>query len=192
MADHKTCPSCGWVLHGHARSEALTCDACGMIVPRGLLPDDPSSKLKIVDTDLMSSRSEAVVNAVNTVGVMGKGVALLFKKKYPDYFSSYAKACRSGTIRIGSVFEYELGSAGPPSWILSVPTKRHWRDPSGIADVERGVEALWRSILHLKIGSVSVPALGCGEGGLSFSRVGPILVKYLSSLSCEVFIHMPR
>lgn len=192
MADHKTCPSCGWVLHEHARSETMRCDACGMFVPRGLLPDDPSSKLKIIDADLMSSRSEAVVNAVNTVGVMGKGVALLFKKKYPEYFSSYANACRVGDVRIGSIFEYQLGYSGVPSWILSVPTKRHWRDSSSIVDVERGIEALARSVVRLGIRSVSVPALGCGEGGLSFSRVGPILVKHLSILDCEVFIHMPR
>lgn len=148
---------------------------------------------RIVDApgDLLAADVDALVNAVNCVGVMGKGIALQFKAEHPLNFAAYAEACRRGEVRPGRVF------VGPASgerarWILNVPTKRHWRDRSRLADVEAGLADLAARVVELGVGSLAVPALGCGLGGLSWSQVRPLIVDHLAPTGARVLIFGPR
>jgi O-acetyl-ADP-ribose deacetylase (regulator of RNase III) len=130
-----------------------------------------------VNGNVLDADVDAVVNPVNCAGVMGKGLALQFKKKYPDVFREYARACRSGEVVPGRMHIVERGSAARPRFIVNFPTKRHWRDASRIEDIERGLEALVAEIQVRRIGSIAVPALGCGLGGLDWAEVRPLIVR---------------
>lgn len=144
--------------------------------------------LHLAQGNLLGAPTEALVNAVNTVGVMGKGIALQFKRSFPANFDAYARACEAGEVQIGKVFEFDTGELRP-RWILNVPTKRHWRARSEYAYVGLGIEALVSSIKRLRIRSVAVPALGCGAGGLLWEIVGPPLAYALASLA-DVDVHL--
>ncbi len=147
--------------------------------------------LEFVHGDLLLAPAEALVNAVNTVGVMGKGIALQFKRAFPTIFAAYARACEAGTIAIGSVFAFDTGLI-QPRWILNLPTKRHWRQPSRLEDVQCGIAALAATIQRERLGSVAVPALGCGAGDLSWSVVRPLIEEGLGSLtSVKVLVYGP-
>lgn len=125
-----------------------------------------------VSGDILAAPAEALVNAVNTVGVMGKGLALQFRDRYPEMFSSYARACAAGEVAIGRMHIFDRGEDHPTArWIINFPTKRHWREPSRIVDVEAGLAALVATVKELRIRSVAVPALGCGLGGLPWNDV---------------------
>ena len=123
--------------------------------------------------DLLRADADALVNAVNTVGVMGKGIALQFKQAYPGMFNSYKAACDAGEVQVGRMHVVELGEAVKPKWIINFPTKRHWRQPSRIEDVEAGLTALVEEVRRLGITSIALPALGCGLGGLAWEDVRP-------------------
>lgn len=147
--------------------------------------------LTLAGGNLLEAPVEALVNSVNTVGVMGKGIALQFKRAFPENFAAYERACKAGEVEIGRVFEFDTGDL-QPRWILNVPTKRDWRNPSRLDDVRRGIAALVDSIRRLGIRSVAVPPLGCGAGGLSWDVVGPLLRSALGELEgVDVLLFAP-
>ncbi|WP_086818701.1 macro domain-containing protein [Allokutzneria sp. NRRL B-24872] len=142
--------------------------------------------------NLLRADVEAVVNPVNCVGVMGKGLALQFKRAFPEIVEPYENACATGEIQPGRVQTIDRGAGEKPRWILNVPTKRHWRQPSRLDDVEAGAAALAESIERQGIRSVAVAPLGCGNGGLDWFVVLPILLKHLAPLeSVDVVIYPP-
>lgn len=119
--------------------------------------------------------AEALVNTVNCVGYMGKGVALQFKKAFPGNFAAYQKACRAQQVQPGRMFVFETGSMLNPRYIINFPTKRHWRGKSRYADIEAGLCALVSEVRNLAIRSIALPPLGCGLGGLDWKRVRPMI-----------------
>jgi O-acetyl-ADP-ribose deacetylase (regulator of RNase III) len=139
--------------------------------------------------NLFEDDAEAVVNTVNCVGVMGRGIALQCKKLYPANFKAYEQACKKGDIMPGKMFVTETGNLSSPKYIINFPTKRHWRFPSRIEDIESGMQALIYLIRDMRISSVAIPPLGCGNGGLDWNDVFPLLVKYLDQLP-DVQIHL--
>lgn len=125
-----------------------------------------------VHGNLLHAPAEALVNAVNTVGVMGKGIALQFRQRFPAMFVAYELACRAGEVRAGRMHVFDRGeSVEPARWIVNFPTKRHWREPSRLADVEAGLVDLVVTVQRLKIRSIAIPPLGCGLGGLRWDDV---------------------
>lgn len=123
--------------------------------------------------DILKADAEALVNAVNCVGVMGRGVALLFKKAFLENFKAYAAACARREVKPGRMFVFETGYPANPKFIINFPTKRHWRDGSRMEDVEIGLADLAETIRKHGIRSIALPALGCGMGGLNWSEVRP-------------------
>ena len=100
--------------------------------------------------NLLEAEVEAVVNTVNTVGVMGRGIALMFKERFPDNFKAYAAACKAGEVRTGRMFVTTTGELGGPKWIINFPTKRHWRQPSRLEWIEEGLRDLVRIVRRLR------------------------------------------
>jgi O-acetyl-ADP-ribose deacetylase (regulator of RNase III) len=146
--------------------------------------------IKFVTGDLFDSGAEAIVNAVNCVGVMGRGIALQFKKRYPDNFRAYELACKSGEVVPGKMFVFEGSQSANPKYIINFPTKRHWRDASRIEDIETGLVDLANVVARRRISSVALPALGAGLGGLDWLVVkGKIATELnrLPGVNCEVF-----
>jgi O-acetyl-ADP-ribose deacetylase (regulator of RNase III) len=132
--------------------------------------------------NLLNARVEALVNAVNTVGVMGKGIALQFKRTFPENFTAYAKACMQGEVMIGRMFVTNAVRAGGPGWIVNFPTKKDWRHPSKVEYVEAGLTDLIRVIERQKIRSIALPPLGCGLGGLDWAVVRPLIEATFAGL----------
>ena len=125
--------------------------------------------------NLLTSDVEALVNTVNTVGVMGKGIALQFKRAFPANFRAYQAACERGDVRLGHVWAFDTGVLGPRRYVLNFPTKQHWRSSSRVEDVSAGLESLVTTVGELGIKSIAIPALGCGNGGLSWDEVRPLI-----------------
>lgn len=123
---------------------------------------------------------DALVNTVNTVGVMGKGIALQFKKKFPEVFASYAQACSLGEIAIGKM--HVVVRAKAPIFIVNFPTKKHWKHPSKIEYIEAGLRALVEVVRERKVRSIAIPQLGCGNGGLDWSTVRPRIEQSFSAV----------
>ena len=138
--------------------------------------------IKIVCGDILKARTEALVNAVNCVGYMGKGIALQFKRTFPENFKAYERACRIRRVRPGKMFIFETGLMWNPKYIINFPTKRHWKDKSYLEDIETGLQALVNEIIKHEIKSIAVPPLGCGLGGLDWDTVRPMIEKAFSSL----------
>jgi O-acetyl-ADP-ribose deacetylase (regulator of RNase III) len=139
-----------------------------------------------VSGNLSQSPAQVLVNTVNTVGVMGKGIALEFKRLYPDMFKEYQRRCEGGDLDIGKLFLYKT----PHKWILNFPTKRHWREASRVEYIERGLEEFRRVYSQSGIHSIAFPPLGCGNGRLDFkTQVQPIMHRRLSVLPIDVFIY---
>ena len=132
--------------------------------------------------NLLDAPAEALVNTVNTVGVMGRGVALMFKEAFPENFRAYEAACKRNEVKTGHVFATERHQLIGPKWIINFPTKQHWRNPSRIEWIEHGLEDLKRFIVAHKIRSISLPPLGTGNGGLDWSDVKPRIERALGSL----------
>lgn len=142
--------------------------------------------------DLLAAEVDAVVNTVNTVGVMGKGIALQFKERYPDNFKAYAAACKADQVHLGRMFVFDSGSLlTSPRWIVNFPTKSHWRSKSRLVDVETGLDDLALLITELGITSIAVPPLGCGHGGLRWSEVEPLITEKLGTLDADIFVYPP-
>jgi O-acetyl-ADP-ribose deacetylase (regulator of RNase III) len=128
---------------------------------------------KLQSGDILHSDAQALVNTVNCVGIMGRGVALQFKKAFPDNFKFYAQACDRGEVRLGSMLVYDRNRMTGPRYIINFPTKQHWKSKSRLEDIEAGLQALVRTVRDLHIHSVAIPPLGCGLGGLKWSDVRP-------------------
>jgi len=123
--------------------------------------------------DILQADAEALVNPVNCVGVMGRGLALQFKNAYPQNFWTYKAACARDGVRPGRMLVLETGHVANPKYIINFPTKRHWRDNSRMADIESGLDALVAEIRTRRIHSIALPPLGCGLGGLDWREVHP-------------------
>lgn len=142
--------------------------------------------IKYVTGDLLQSPAQTLVNPVNTVGAMGKGLALVFKNKYPNMFHKYKRACDEHLVTPGSLMlckEFD-------HWILLFPTKRHWKDSSKIEYVEAGLQKFRNAYQTKGITSIAFPKLGCGCGGLNWNTVQPLMEKYLSDLPITIYIYI--
>lgn len=138
--------------------------------------------------DIFSSPAQVIVNTVNTMGVMGKGLALSFKKKYPDMFKAYQIACDKKQLMIGKLLLFYA----PDHWILLFPTKENWRYPSKIEYLEKGLQKFVNTYAQKNITSIAFPRLGCGNGELNWDDVKPIMEKYLKNLPIDVFIYLGK
>jgi len=125
--------------------------------------------------DLLKSDADAIINTVNCVGIMGKGIALQFKQAFPRNYDAYCRACDAGQVRLGTMFVFDTGSMISPRWIINFPTKNHWKAKSRLEDVESGLVDLRRVIDELGITSIAMPPLGCGNGGLDWRDVEPVI-----------------
>jgi len=132
--------------------------------------------------DILQADAEALVNTVNCVGIMGRGIALQFKEKFPANFKAYAAACARKEVQPGRMFVFETGFLGNPKYIINFPTKRHWRGDSRIEDIEAGLEALVGEIRKRGIRSIAVPPLGSGLGGLDWRLVRTRIEAALDAL----------
>jgi O-acetyl-ADP-ribose deacetylase (regulator of RNase III) len=149
--------------------------------------------MRFTTGNLLDSRADAVVNTVNTVGIMGKGIALMFKEAFPANFREYEAACRRGDVRTGRMFVTERPAMmGPPRWIINFPTKEHWRGKTRLEWIEAGLEDLRKVIVEKKIASIALPPLGCGNGGLEWRVVRPVIERALADLSdVDVIVYEP-
>lgn len=142
--------------------------------------------------DLLQCNAEAIVNTINCVGVMGKGIALQFKQQYPNNFNAYQEACKANRVQIGKMFITAVNFSPYPRFIINFPTKLHWRDPSKLEYIEQGLIDLVAQIRRLGIGSIAIPALGCANGGLEWSRVKPMIEEaFLLLRDVEVYVYEP-
>ena len=139
-----------------------------------------------VKGDLFQSPAQVLVNTVNTVGVMGRGIALEFKRLFPEMYRQYREMCEQRQFEIGMLWLYK----SPNKWVLNFPTKEHWRYPSRVEYIEAGLQKFVNSYADMEIHSIAFPALGCGNGKLDFeTQVRPLMEKYLRQLPIEVFIY---
>ncbi len=132
--------------------------------------------------NLLEADVEALVNTVNTVGIMGKGIALQFKTAFPANFSAYEKACARGEVVTGQMFVFDRGTMVPPRYIINFPTKKHWKAKSRIEDIESGLADLVEQIRTRGITSIALPPLGCGNGGLNWADVQPLIANAFAAL----------
>lgn len=139
--------------------------------------------------DFWQSSAQVLVNPVNCVGVMGAGIAKEFNEKYPAYSEDYRIACSSGAMKLGHLHRYRLFNDG--RWIVSFPTKRHWRESSRIEWIDSGLRELLYMAEEKGFVSIAVPALGCGNGGLDWRDVQPLIEKHLGGLDCDVQVFPP-
>lgn len=142
-----------------------------------------------VKGDIFESPAQVLTNTVNCVGVMGKGVALEFKNRYPKMFNDYKLKCDQNNVKPGQPYLWEDDSVQ----VLNFPTKRHWKDNSLLQDIEDGLKHLASSYEQMGIQSIAMPALGCGLGGLKWSEVQPLIVKHLGTLpDLDVYVYEPQ
>lgn len=145
-----------------------------------------------VKGNLLESKADALVNTVNTVGVMGKGIALQFKEAYPENFRVYYNACRKKELRIGEVLVVEDSNlASGPKLIVNFPTKTHWRYPSEYSYIEQGLQSLRKEIISRHIKSIAIPPLGSHNGGLDWLQVKQIVEQALADVDCDVYLYEP-
>ncbi len=148
--------------------------------------------IELTTDNILTAEAEALVNTVNCVGVMGKGIALQFKKAFPEIFAPYKKACDADEVRPGRVHVVELNRLTPPHVIINFPTKRHWRSKSRLDDLEDGLEDLVRVVREREIESIAIPPLGCGLGGLDWSDVRPLIEEAFETLpGVRVLVYEP-
>jgi O-acetyl-ADP-ribose deacetylase (regulator of RNase III)/uncharacterized protein YwgA len=144
--------------------------------------------VKVLRGDILDSKAQTLVNTVNCVGVMGKGIALKFKERFADMFNDYVERCNRNELRLGKPYLYK--NLTPP-WILNFPTKGHWRSVSRIEDIVKGIKYLLQHYKEWGITSLAVPPLGCGQGQLEWGIVGPTLYRYLNQLDIPVELYAP-
>jgi O-acetyl-ADP-ribose deacetylase (regulator of RNase III) len=133
--------------------------------------------VRIKSGDLLKENVDAIVNTVNCVGVMGKGIALQFKQRWPKNFKAYEAACKRKEVKPGKMFIYDLGEWAKPRFIINFPTKLHWRGDSKIEYVKAGLHDLVKEVQRLGIKSIALPPLGCGSGGLDWDLVKPLIIS---------------
>ena len=132
--------------------------------------------------DILEADADALVNTVNCVGIMGRGIALQFKNRFPENFKAYAAACASESVQPGRMFIYETRNLTNPKFIINFPTKRHWKGKSRIEDIDAGLKALVGEIQDRHIRSIAIPPLGSGLGGLNWAEVRPRIIAALAPL----------
>jgi len=148
--------------------------------------------LKYTQGNLLEAPTEALINTVNEVGVMGKGIALMFRETFPENMRVYEAACKAGEVRIGAMLTTRERDLTGERWIINFPTKKHWRNPSKLEWIREGLKDLVRVIREKHIRSVAVPPLGCGNGGLEWSQVKPEIEAALAELSdVDVLVFEP-
>lgn len=148
--------------------------------------------IRYTQGNLLEADAEAIVNTVNTVGVMGKGIALMFKDAFPENFKRYAAACKAGEVEVGHVFVTERQELIGPKWIINFPTKKHWRHPSKMDWIVDGLKDLHRFILEKGIKTIAIPPLGSGHGGLKWEMVREVIQSSLSDLEdVDILIYEP-
>ncbi|WP_049945407.1 macro domain-containing protein [Butyrivibrio sp. AC2005] len=141
--------------------------------------------IKYIKGDIFTAPAQVITNTVNLEGVMGKGIALEFKKRYPDMFKAYKKRCDSGEFKIGNLMLYRDSD----KWILLFPTKDSWRRKSKLEYIEKGLQKFADNWDKLGVDSIAFPPLGCGNGGLLWSDVRPLMEKYLKKLPIDIYIY---
>ncbi len=142
--------------------------------------------------DILQAEAEALVNTVNCVGIMGRGIALQFRKEFPENYKVYQAACNQKEVQPGKMLIYDLHRFGTPRFIINFPTKRHWKNKSLIEDIQTGLIALVEDVRRLGIQSIAIPPLGCGLGGLSWDEVRPLIEQAFHALpEVRVLIYAP-
>jgi O-acetyl-ADP-ribose deacetylase (regulator of RNase III) len=148
--------------------------------------------MKFLQGNLLDAPTQALVNTVNTVGVMGKGIALMFKEAFPVNFRAYEEAAKRNEIQVGKMFVTESHSFDGPRWLINFPTKKHWRHPSKLEWIQEGLKDLRNVIVEKGIQSIALPPLGCGNGGLDWAVVRPEIERSLGALSdVDVWVFEP-
>lgn len=142
--------------------------------------------IKYVKGDIFNSPSKIIVNTVNTVGVMGKGVALEFKKRYPEMFDKYQELCSNQLLDVGKLYLWRESE----KWVLLFPTKKHWRYPSKMEYIEKGLQKFEQNWDKLGTNTIAFPRLGCGNGGLDWQEVKPLMEKYLSKIPMQILVYV--
>lgn len=143
--------------------------------------------------NLLQADAEALVNTVNCVGFMGKGIALQFKQAFPGNFKAYERACKAGEVQPGRMFIHATGSMFNPRYLINFPTKRHWRGGSRLEDIESGLTALIAEVKALGLRSIAVPPLGCGNGGLNWEVVRPMIERAFAEVpQVKVLLYGPK
>ena len=138
--------------------------------------------IELRQDNLFEADVEALVNTVNTVGIMGKGIALQFKRSFPENFKAYAKACKKGEVQTGQMFIFDRGELKRPKYIINFPTKKHWRQKSKIEYITEGLEDLVEQVKRLGVKSIAIPALGSSNGGLNWDEVKPLIEQAFTEL----------
>src|SRR5258708_7955623 len=138
--------------------------------------------MKFLQGNLLDAPTEAVVNTVNTVGVMGKGIALMFKEAFPDNFRAYEAACKRKEIRVGHMFVTENLMFEGPRWLINFPSKKHWRQPSKLEWIVEGLKDLRRVVQEHQIRSIALPPRGSGNGGLAWGEMRAEIQRILGDL----------
>ncbi len=141
--------------------------------------------LQFIHSSILDSQAQTVVNTVNTVGVMGKGLAQAFREKYPAMFQAYKRLCDNNQFSVGQLWLWR----GANQWVLNFPTKKHWRNPSKLEYIESGLKKFVANYESRGIREISFPRLGCGNGGLNWEDVRPLMEKYLGDLPIPIYIH---
>jgi O-acetyl-ADP-ribose deacetylase (regulator of RNase III) len=147
--------------------------------------------IRYTQGDLLQADTDALVNTVNTVGVSGKGIALMFKEAYPDNFRAYEAACKADRLVPGGLFITERHDMLGPRFIVNFATKKHWRHPSRLEWISHGLTALKQEVAHRGIRSVAIPPLGAGNGGLDWRDVKPLIAEVLADIDCDVVVYEP-
>jgi O-acetyl-ADP-ribose deacetylase (regulator of RNase III) len=149
--------------------------------------------LRFDEGNLLDADTEALVNTVNTVGVMGKGIALMFKEAFPENFEAYEAACQRKEVRLGHIFVFQREDLYGPKWIVNFPTKAHWRYPSKLQWIEEGLQDLKKFIEREKIKSIAIPPLGSGNGKLDWKDVKLLIQRILEPLkdTVDIIVYEP-
>ena len=148
--------------------------------------------ISLIRGDMFLSKMQTLTITVNLQGTMGKGLALLAKRKFPDVDEVYQKACRAKTVRVGCPYLYKREALFDHKWFLLFATKRHWRENSRLEYIESGLDWVKSNLKDEGIQSLAMPALGCGLGGLDWADVGPMMCRYLHEMGIPVEIYLPH
>jgi O-acetyl-ADP-ribose deacetylase (regulator of RNase III) len=141
--------------------------------------------------NILDAGTQALVNTVNTVGVMGKGIALQFKNEFPENFAAYMQAVKREELKVGTVQVVPVKSTGGVEYVVNFPTKAHWRFPSRLEWIKTGLEDLKKKIAEYKIKSIAIPPLGCGNGGLNWKDVEPLIRETLNDVDADIVLYLP-
>jgi O-acetyl-ADP-ribose deacetylase (regulator of RNase III) len=151
------------------------------------------SMINSVTGSLLKAKADALVNTVNCVGVMGKGIALQFKQAFPENYKEYEKECKNGRMRVGKMFVHRTGTLFQPKYIINFPTKRHWKGKSRLDDIKLGLNDLIKVIRELDIKSIAIPPLGAGLGGLNWVEVKSLIETSFNKIpGVDVLLYEPK